>query len=58
MKHPFPHKLQYAMNLSNHSKEAVDRINQWADSHGGSVEHLPLDQIRKEVGDRLKKEGD
>jgi hypothetical protein len=56
MKHPFPHKLQYAMNLSNKSQEAVDRINKWADSHGGSVEHLPLAQIRTEIKEKLQKD--
>lgn len=55
MKHEFPHKLQYAMNLSNKSQEAVDRVNTWAKEHGGSVEHLPLDQIRAEIAEKLKK---
>lgn len=58
MKHPFPHKLQYAMNLSNGSKEAVDRINNWSNSHGGSVEHLPTEQIRTELKEVLKKNND
>lgn len=57
-KHPFPHKLQYAMNLTNKSQEAVDRINKWAESHGGSVEHLETEQIVKEVLPLLRKDHD
>ncbi len=50
-----PEKLQYAMNLSNKTPEAVDRVNKWAQSHGGSVEHLSHDQIKSEVATRLEK---
>jgi hypothetical protein len=56
MKVPFPEKFQYAQNLGNGSKEAVDRVNKWQQSHGGSVEHLPLDQIRTEVAKVLRKD--
>lgn len=52
---PFPHKLQYAMNLTNKSAEAVQRVNDWAASHGGNVEHLSTEQVRAEVLPKLKK---
>lgn len=55
MKEPLPEKLQYAMNLSNKTREAVDRVNEWAQSHGGSVEHLSHDQVKTEVLPRLEK---
>lgn len=55
MRHSFPEKLQYAMNLTNGSQEAVDRINTWAKENGGSVEHKSLEEIHKEVLPRLKK---
>lgn len=58
MKHPFPHKLQYAMNLTNNSPEAIDRINQWANEKGGSVEHMTYKEVEREVLPRLKKETD
>jgi hypothetical protein len=51
----FPHKLQYAMNLTNKSQEAVDRVNQWAKENGDSVEHKSTEQIRAEVLPRLQK---
>lgn len=55
MKVPFPHKLQYAMNLTNGSKEAIDRINQWHKDNGGNVEHKSTEEIRAEVLPLLKK---
>lgn len=55
MKVPFPHKWQYAQNLTNGSGEATSRINKWVEDHGGSVEHLSTDQIVKEVLPRLEK---
>jgi len=55
MKVPFPHKMQYAMNLTNKSQEAVDRINKWVEQNGGSVEHKTTEQIRMEVLPLLKK---
>jgi len=47
--------MQYAMNLTNKSPEAVDRINKWVASNGGSVEHKSTEQIRAEVLPLLKK---
>lgn len=55
MKQPFPHKWQYAMNLSNKSPEAVERINQMVKDHGGTIEHLSIEEIRKEAIERLGK---
>jgi hypothetical protein len=55
-KHQFPHKLQYAMNLSNKSPEAVQRVNDWAKSHGGNVEHLSTERIYTEIKEVLKKD--
>lgn len=55
MRQPFPHKLQYAMNLTNGSQEAVDRINAWAERNGGSVENKSIEQIRAEVVPLLHK---
>jgi hypothetical protein len=55
MKPSFPHKLQYAMNLTNGSQEAIDRVNQWHRENNGDVEHKTTDQIREEVLPRLKK---
>jgi hypothetical protein len=56
MKHPFPHNMQAAMNLTNKSPEAVERVNQWVESHGGSVEHLSYEQVKTEVLPLLKKD--
>lgn len=56
MKIPFPHKHQYAMNLTNKSLEAISRINDWVEQNGGSVEHKTLEEIRTEVLPLLKKE--
>ena len=55
MKPEFPHKMQYAMNLSNKSSEAVDRINKWVNDNGGSVEHKSHEAIQKEMSQILKK---
>jgi len=55
MKVPFPHKMQYAMNLTNKSPEAVERVNQWVRENGGSVEHKSTEQIRQEILPRLRK---
>lgn len=51
----FPQKFQYAQNLGNGSQEAINRVNNWKESHGGSVEHLSIDQIRTEVVKILQK---
>lgn len=56
MKAPFPHKMQYAMNLTNGSSEAVERINSWVKENGGSVENKTADQIRAEVIPPLRKD--
>lgn len=56
MKPQFPHMKQAAMNMTNGSKEAVDRVNQWTDSHGGSVEHLSYEQVCTEVKEILRKD--
>lgn len=58
MREPFPHKFQYAQNLGNGSREAVERVNDWQKSHGGSVEHLSHEQIRVEVSKVLQKDHD
>lgn len=55
MRHPFPEKLQYAMNLTNNSLETVQRVNDWAKENDGSVEHKSIEQVRQEVLPRLKK---
>lgn len=55
MKTPFPYQMQYAMNLTNKSSEAVKRINQWVRQNGGSVEHRTTEQIRQEILSRLRK---
>jgi hypothetical protein len=52
----FPHKLQYAMNLSNKSPGAVQRVNDWAKGHGGNVEHLSTERIFTEVKEVLRKD--
>ena len=56
MRHPFPEKLQAAMNLSNKSLEAVKVINDWAASHGGSVESLSYEQVKTEVIPLLRRD--
>jgi len=47
--------MQAAMNLTNKSQEAIERVNKWVDTHGGTVEHLSYEEVKKEVIPLLKK---